>query len=388
VRGSYGEVGNDRLSGARFQYLDNISLGAGGYASSLGGGQRVNITTLGNPNLQWEIAKKADIGLEVGILRSFNVVVDVFHERRDNILRSQGNVPVLNGLSTGVLPKLNFGVVENNGYEVELNFKKSFSKNFSFLAKLNYNHARNKQLFADEALLPADYAYQYRQTGYQIGQPFGLIVDRFFTDSSDIAKSPIQNVGGHASRPGDFKYKDLNNDGLVDAKDYAPIGYSNIPENQFGGALNITYKNFDFSALIQGVSNVYQYFDQTYGTFEGFNYVKRHTESWTPERAASGATISYPRITTQASPNNLPNTFFIVDASYIRLKNVEIGYSLPRKLSKKIGSKEVRLYANGLNLFTWDKLPTKDFDPEVGGSRGNLAYPQLRIYNIGVNVKF
>lgn len=388
VRGSYGQVGNDRLSGSRFQYLDNISLAAGGYAASLGSGQRVNITTLGNPDLQWEIAKKANIGIEVGILRAFNVVVDVFREKRDNILRSQGNVPVLNGLSTGILPKLNIGIVENNGYEVELNFKKSFNKNFSLLAKLNYNHARNKQLFADEALLPEGYAYQYRQTGYRIGQPFGLLVDRFFTDSSDIAKSPIQNVGGHASRPGDFKYKDLNNDGLVDAKDYAPIGYSNIPENQFGGALNITYKNFDFSAMVQGVSNVYQYFNQTYGNWEGFNYTKRHTESWTPERVASGDKISYPRITTQASPNNLPNTFFIVDASYIRLKNVEVGYSLPRKLSNKIGSKEVRLYVNGLNLFTWDKLPTKDFDPEVGSSRDNLAYPQLRIYNIGINVKF
>ena len=388
LRGSYGEVGNDRLSGARFQYLDNISLGSGGFSSSLGNGQRINIATLGNPDLKWEIAKKSDVGLELGIFNSFNLVVDVFQERRDNILRSQGTVPVLNGLSSGVLPKLNFGVVENKGYEIELNFKKAFNKNFSLLTKLNFNHARNKQLFADEPILPEAYAYRYRQTGYPIGTPFGYIVDRYFTDSSDIAKSPIQNVGGHVSRPGDFKYKDLNNDGVVDAKDYAPIGYSNIPENQFGGALNLTYKNIDLSVLVQGVSHVYQYFDQVYGTFEGFNYVERHTESWTAERATSGAVINYPRITTQASPNNLPNTFFIVDASYIRLKNVEVGYTLPTNLSRKIGSKGIRLYANGLNLYTWDKLPTKDFDPEVGGARGNLAYPELRIYNVGVNVKF
>ncbi|MBC7743607.1 MAG: TonB-dependent receptor [Flavobacterium sp.] len=388
VRGSYGEVGNDRLSGARFQYLDNISIGSGGYSSSLGNGQRINIATLGNPNLQWEVAKKANVGLELGIFNSFNLVVDVFKERRDNILRNQGTVPVLNGLSLGVLPKLNFGVVENKGYEIELNFKKAYSKNLSLLAKLNFNHARNKQLFADEAILPADYAYRYRETGYQIGTPFGYIVDRYFTDLTDIANSPKQSVGGHESRPGDFKYKDLNNDGLVNARDYAPIGNSNIPENQFGGAFNLTYKNFDLSALMQGVSNVFQYFNQPYGTWEGFNYVKRHTESWTAERAASGEKINYPRITTQGSPNNIPNTFFIVDASYIRLKNVEIGYSLPTNLSRKIGSKGIRIYANGLNLFTWDKLPTKDFDPEVGSSRDNLAYPMLRMYNFGVNVKF
>lgn len=388
VRGSYGYVGNDRLSGARFQYLDNIALGSGGFSSSLGSGQRINISTLGNPNLQWEVAKKANFGLDLGIYKSFNLVVDVFQERRDNILQNQNTVPVLNGLSSGVLPKLNFGVIENKGYEVELNFKKAFDKNFTLLAKLNINHAKNKALFVDEPLLPADYAYRYRQTGYQIGTPFGLIVDSYFADLNDIANSPVQNVGGHVSRPGDFKYKDLNKDNVIDAKDYAPMGYSNIPENQFGGALNLTYKNIDLSVLVQGVSHVYQYFNQTYGTWEGFNYVKRHTESWTAERAASGAIINYPRITTQASPNDLPNTFFIVDASYIRLKNVEVGYTLPSTIAKKIGSKGVRFYANGLNLYTWDKLPTKDFDPEVGGSRGNLAYPELRIYNIGVNITF
>lgn len=388
VRGSYGAVGNDRLSGARFQYLDNISIGSGGYSTSLGNGQRITIATLGNPDLQWEVAKKANAGLELGVFNSFNLVVDVFKERRDNILRNQGTVPVLNGLPLSVLPKLNFGVVENKGYEVELNFKKAYSKKLSLLVKLNFNHARNKQLFADEAPLPADYAYQYRQTGYQIGTPFGLIVDRYFTDQNDIANSPVQSVGGHESRPGDFKYKDLNNDGFVDAKDYAPIGYSNVPENQFGGAFNLNYKGFDMSALVQGVSHVHQYFNQPYGTWEGFNYVKRHTESWTAERAANGDPINYPRITTQGSPNNIPNTFFIVDASYIRLKSVEIGYSLPANLSRKIGSTGVRFYANGLNLFTWDKLPTKDFDPEVGSSRDNLAYPMLRMYNVGVNVKF
>lgn len=388
LRGSYGEVGNDRLSGARFQYMDNIALGSGGYSSSLGSGQRININTLGNPDLQWEIAKKTDLGLELGIFNLFKLDVDLFKERRDNILQNQNTVPVLNGLSSGVLPKLNFGVVENKGYEIELGFKKIFKKDFSLLAKLNLNHAKNIQLFVDEPLLPADYAYQYRRTGYSIGTPFGLIIDRYFTDQADVDKSPVQNVGGHASRPGDFKYKDLNNDGVVDAKDYAPIGYSNIPQTQYGGAFNLTYKSFDLSALVQGVAQVYQYFNQTYGTWEGFNYVKRHTESWTAERAASGAPINYPRLTTQASPNNLANTFFIVDASYIRLKNVELGYTLPANLAKRIGSKGIRLYVNGLNLFTWDKLPTKDFDPEVGSSRGNLAYPQLSVYNVGVNVKF
>jgi TonB-linked SusC/RagA family outer membrane protein len=390
LRGSYGIVGNDRLSGARFQYLDDISVAGGGYSPSLGGtgGQRIVTATLGNPDLQWEVAKKANAGLELGIAKSFNLVLDVFKERRDNILISQGSVPELNGLPLSALPKLNFGVIENKGYEVELNFKKVMSKDFYLLAKLNYNHAKNKQIFSDEAKKPSDFAYQYQRTGYPIGQYFGHIVDRYFRDDNDIANSPVQSVGGHKSRPGDFKYKDLNNDNIVDAKDVAPIGYSPVPENNFGAAFNLTHKNFDVSMLLQGASHVYQFFQLQYGSFEGFNYVSRHLESWTPERAASGYDIKYPRLTTQASPNNIRNTFFIEDASYLRLKNVELGYTLPTRLSKKVGSTGIRFYVNGLNLYTWSKLPTDNFDPETGSGLGNLSYPQLKIYNFGVNVKF
>lgn len=388
IRGSYGAVGNDRIGGSRFQYLDNITVGSGGFSSSLGNNQRINISSLGNVNLKWEVAKKADLGFELGILNSFNIVLDLFDEKRDNILATQGSIPTLSGMSSSVLPELNFGRVDNRGYEFELNYKKIIDKNFSIIAKVNYNHARNKEIFTDESELPADYAYRYRQTGYEIGQMFGYVVDRYFIDATDIANSPVQNVGGHVSRPGDFRYKDLNKDGVIDAKDIAPVGYSNVPENQFGAAINLTYKNFDFSVLFQGVSHVSQFFNMTFGSWEGWNYSTRDLGSWTVDRVANGLPITYPRLTTQTSPNNLANSFWIVDCSYIRLKNAEIGYTMPKNVARKIGAKELRIYVNGLNLITWDKLPTKDWDPEVAGDRGENAYPQLSVFNLGVNIKF
>jgi TonB-linked SusC/RagA family outer membrane protein len=387
IRGSYGTVGNDRIGSRRFLYLDDIQMGGGGYSGSLGYGQTINTNLLKNEALQWEVARKGNIGVEIGLLDQLNLVVDVYKEKRDNILRNRGTVPVLNGLPNHVLPPVNIGVIDNKGYEVELNYRKSFQKDFSILSKINVNFARNKQIFADEPMLSESFAYQYRETGYAIGQSFGYVVERYFRDEEDVRNSPKQEVGGHESRPGDFKYKDLNNDGVVNERDMAPIGYSGIPEYTFGGAFNIMYKGFDLSGLFQGVTNVNRHYGGrgNYASNDVKNYVERHLQSWTPERAANGEPISYPRLTTQVSPNENANSFFIVDASYLRLKNVELGYTLPTSMVKKIGAQRVRVYTNGLNLVTWDRLPAKDFDPEISGWE---AYPITRIFNLGLNVTF
>lgn len=384
IRGTYGEVGNDRIGSSRFLYLDDIAVAGGGISTGLGNGNRININQLKNDLIQWEVAKKANIGLELEFLKSFNLVVDVFSENRNNILRQRGTIPVLNGLPASVLPKVNVGVVENKGYEIELNYKKSFNKDFSILSRVNLSYATNVQKFADEPTLASDYAFQYRQTGYRIGQSFGYLVDKYFDNQAEINNSPIQNVGGHVSRPGDFKYKDLNNDGLIDARDISPIGYSNVPEYTFGGAVNVNYKGFDLSILIQGVSHVTNFY-QSRGTFPGSNYYVNHLNSWTADRAATGQQIDFPRLTREPSPNQIANSFFVIDASYIRIKNAEIGYTLPSKWTEKIGSKRVRLYANGLNLYTWDRLPTNQFDPEL---ISELAYPVTKVLNFGVNVVF
>lgn len=384
LRASYGHVGNDRIGGGRFLYLDNVQLTGGGYSGSLGLGQVVNTILLKNEQLQWEVARKVNLGLEMGLFNSVNLILDIFREKRDNILRYRGTIPDLNGLPTSVLAPVNIGVIENKGYEIELNYNKRFENGFSILSKLNVNYARNKQLFADEAQLPEDYTYRFRETGYRIGQQFGYLVDDYFESEEEVNLSPIQNVGGHPSRPGDFRYKDLNADGVIDLRDRAPILYSSIPEYTFGAALHLSYKLLDLSVLFQGVTNVSNYYMYR-GTNSVSNYVQRHLESWTEERFAAGLPISYPRLTTQANPNEIENDFFINDASYLRLKNLELGFSLPDQVLDMVGIKGARLYFNGLNLITWDRLPTKNFDPELVG---DLSYPNVRIYNLGVNVRF
>lgn len=385
LRGSYGEVGNDQMGSNRFLYLDNIQLTGGGFSGSLAGGQAIITSLLGNKKIQWEVSKEYNLGIDVGLFdNSLELNVNLWKARRNNILTTKGTIPLLNGLPLSVLPPVNIGIVDNKGYEIELTYKKAFNKDFSVLSKFNLNFARNKQMYVDEPELPDDYAYRYQRTGFRIGQPFGYIVTGYFKDSADIAKSPIQNVGGHASRPGDFKYKDINGDGIIDQKDEVPIGYSTVPEVTYGGALSVNYKRFDVSVLLQGVAHVSNYWAFR-GTFAKVNYVSRHLESWTAERAAKGEPILYPRITTQASPDEIPNSFFIENTSYLRLKDVELGYTFPSRWASKIGSQDIRIYVNGFNLITWDRLPTKDFDPE---QTSNLSYPLTRIYNFGINIKF
>lgn len=385
LRASYGRVGNDRIGSRRFLYLDDIQVTGGGNSSSLGLGQQVNTNLLRNEGLQWEVANKLNVGLDLKFLNAFEFTLDVFNERRDNILRNRGTIPVLNGLPVSVLPPVNIGIVKNRGYEVELNYKKAIKKDFTLLTKLNLNHATNRQVFADEPYLDESFAYRYRQTGYRIGQNFGYVVDRYFTDADDIANSPEQRIPGHEPRPGDFKYKDLNQDGIVDEKDVAPIGFSAVPEYQFGLAFNVNYKQFDISLLFQGVTNVHNYYGG-YGVFaQGSNFRDRHLESWTEERFTNGEKISYPRLTTQPNPNEIQNSFFINDGSYIRFKNMEVGYTIHPRISSRLGAKSLRVYANGLNLVTWDRLPVKDFDPEMTSI---FTYPIMRSFNVGVNFIF
>lgn len=390
IRGSIGKVGNDRIGGRRFLYLDDIQLGGGGIGN-LGRGQTIVINSLRNENLQWEVANKINIGLEATVLNDFSFVLDVFKERRDNILISRGLIPELIGLPSRTLPPANIGIVDNKGYELELNYRKRIGNDLSILSKINVNYAKNRVIYADEPQLPDDYAYSYRSTGHPLGQYWGYLVDGFFADENDVINSPTQNVGGHVSRPGDLKFKNLNGDDVIDAKDVAPIGKSSIPEYTFGASFGVTYKNFDVSLLFQGVAGVSTFLGNWSNTyfFSTNNYYDIHLNSWTPERAKNNERITFPRLTTQSNPNQNVNSFTVKDASYLRLKNMEIGYTLDSRLSSKIGSNRTRIFLNGFNLLTWDYLPTKNFDPEYSHNvYGGFPTPILRLYNLGINITF
>lgn len=389
LRASYGEVGNDQLGSRRFLYLDDIRIAGGGYSSNLGDGGYVQESALGNPDLRWEIAKKLNVGADLEFFHSLGFTVDIFRERRDNMLINRGTVPVLFGFP-GSLPPVNLGEMKNHGYELQLDFHRTFGQNINIIAKLNYNHAKNLVEFMDEPKLSSDYAYRYRQTGFSYGQPFGYIVDGYWSSKDEIQNSGLTFVGPQP-RPGDFKYRDLNHDGIIDQRDMAPIGYPNVPENTFGAAFSISYKGFDFSVLFQGQSKE-SLFLRGWGVFENNNnitvYRKRMLEAWTPERAKAGLPIKFPALTTTTSYSEaFPNSFWLEDLSFIRLKNAEIGYTLPYRISKKIGSDRIRFYINGLNLLTWDKMKDKDFDPEQIEFSG-LTYPIEKVFNFGLNVQF
>ncbi len=386
LRATYGRVGSDRLGGRRFLYLDDIQRQiSGGYSGSLGRGGLISESYLGNQNIQWEVAKKTNFGLELGLLRDINLVVDVFHERRDNILINRQTIPMVYGVESSRMSPVNMGIVENLGYELELNYSKRLNEDWSILSKLNWNFSRNKVVFSDELELPEDFTYRNRQTGYRIGQVFGYqLRDGFYSSYEEIEAEGLNYVG-YTVRPGDFKYVDANNDQIIDERDLVPLGYSGIPEYTFGGAFNVNYKTFDLSFLFQGMFNVTQPLSG-YGTFGFLDFRERHLQSWTEERAASGEEILYPRLSLGSSVSEREfNSFFLEDRSFIRLKNVELGYRMPVNLAKIIGAKEVRFYVNGMNLHTWDWMKTKDFDPEINNS---LSYPVYRVFNGGVNVTF
>ena len=196
-----------------------------------------------------------------------------------------------------------------------------------------------------------------------IGQQWGLKSNGFFKDQAEIDAYP--KYEGTQPRPGDLKFIDVNNDNKIDDKDMVPIGYSDVPKYTWGTALSITYKWFDISALFQGSFKVSAIVDGT-GPWEWYDFRKFHQKAWTKERAEAGQEILFPALATQQSASEVrSNDFFIMDRSFVRLKNLEIGFTFPQAWSRVINAKKIRIYANGYNLITWDKMRFDDWDPEV-----------------------
>lgn len=389
LRGSYGEVGNDRLGARRFLYQQTFQ-GAGGYRFGTGQVSYGGIAEgpLANEDITWERARKLNVGLELGLWDDqLFLTADAFHERRDNILTTRGTVSAIVGRSGGDLPPVNIGVVQNRGLDMELTYRNPASKKLNYSVSGNLTFARNKVLFMDEE--NREFDYQYR-TGQRVGQPYGLVAIGFFESYEDIDNSPPHTfVTQESLRPGDIKYKDINNDGVIDANDEMPIGYNTgIPELMFGLSSRISYGGFDFSVLFQGASNSSVFMDNfPIWEFRGGGAGKAnewHLERWTPETAA---TATYPRLSSTDNPNNHRlSTFWMRPRNYVRLKNVELGYSFGASALKALKIQQVRFYLNANNLFTWDKA--KIVDPEAPAWAGNDNYPQQRVINGGVTLQF
>jgi TonB-linked SusC/RagA family outer membrane protein len=381
-RYSYGIVGNDRLGGNRFLYLpDSYVAQAPGY--NFGDTNPLILTgsregTLGNPFVTWETATKQNFGVDFTVLNSkLSVSVDRFYEHRDNILTTRNTVPVVLSMS---LPALNIGEVENQGYEGEIRWRDR-AGNVSYYITANMSFARNKVLYMDE--IPQNEPYLHR-TGLPINQRFGYVFDGFWTQE-DIDRLDQFADAGYIPRPGDARYKDLNNDGILDSDDRMPIGFPDFPEYIASVNSGFSFKGFDFSMLWTGVTNTSRVVTNTLRVpFETVGNRALSTwlyeNSWTPETAE---TALAPRITFTGRVNNTRDSdLWVRDASYIRLKNIELGYTIRPQLLSRFGISRLRIYGNGYNLLTFDHL--EFMDPEGVGR----DYPVVKILNFGINATF
>lgn len=403
-RGSVGWVGNDQGIG-RFlyvQYYDgtngsNWALGPN-YNQGMGGG--LTEGNLANPDLTWERGIKYNAGIDMRLLNNrLSLSVDAFYERRWDIITNTGGSDVV-GIPD-VLGKtssyVNAGTVINRGVDLELGWNDRIGRNFSYYVRFNAGFARNKILEMMEIEREVPWM---RRTGCRVGEHFVYEVDHFVADQAEADRLNAMNDGfGYQPwgklGPGDVVYKDLNNDGKIDDQhDLKPMGNPKIPELQFGLPMGFSYKGWDLSLLFQGAAlsslqlSGPAVFDFPVMGAQGNNMGKvkgMHLDSWTPENPDA----KYPALHLNSHPNNknASSSLFLYDSSYIRLKNIEIGYSLPQKWIQKAHLQQVRFYVQGMNLLTLDKLGDVNMDPETGDGDGSW-YPIQKVYNFGVNVTF
>jgi TonB-linked SusC/RagA family outer membrane protein len=381
-RASYGTLGNDNV--LPYQFYENYALnnryvlsGSNGIAINPG----IDLIKLANPNITWEVAKKLDIGLNAVFLKNFSLEVIYFQQHRTEILANRNaSLPGTSGIvnpfgSDPLVPSENIGKVNNQGFEGTLGY--NHPGEFSWGASVNGTFAKNKIIFMDEA--PGLLAYQ-RETGGPLRTSLLYNSIGMFRTQADLDNYP--HVTGAAL--GDLIYEDYNKDGKIDANDQVRTPYGNIPQITFGLNLYANYKNFDISVLLAGQARVTQYVLPEAGSVGNF-YSSWADNRWSPTNPNG----SYPRVSERSSSaisgGLYNNTFWLNDASFLRLKNVQVGYNLPTSMLSKIKLAGVRVYASGFNLFTLSKV--KDYDPE-GTSGSGQFYPQQKIMNLGVNVKF
>ena len=388
IKGSYGEIGNDQIGGnRRFAFNSTMKEGQYGYifGTNPGSGSIVGISTgiPGNLNVSWEKAQKANVGLELGLFDQLKFQLDYFYEKRTGIYIQQESVPSIVGLNE--TQYVNLGEMKNQGFDGSMEYEQRFN-DWYVSARANFTYNRNKKLYDDK---PTPIWPYQSEAGFAYRQQRGLIALGLFESEEDIANSPKQNFGN--VRPGDIKYKDINGDNVIDAYDKVAIGYTDVPEINYGFGISLGWKGFDASLFMQGVGNVTRIIggDALYGASDNIErlgqiYADVAEKRWTTSNPNPNAT--YPRLSMSKVENNLqPSTYWQRNMSFLRLKNVEIGYTLPKHIYKRLGMSSIRVYAQGVNLLTFSKF--KLWDPELDSNYGNI-YPQMRTITLGLNLNF
>ena len=386
IKASYGIVGNDKIGTGdnvrRFIYNGTVNSGSSYYFGTRPhSSSSIQMGDWPNPNVGWEEAHKLNVGVDLSLFSKLKISADYFKEKREGIFLQRQSIPVYVGLSTQ--PWVNIGKMRNSGVDASLEYHQTIGQDLHLTVRGNFTYARNMIVDQDQP----DYKYLYmNRTGQARYQTFGLVAAGLFRDQADIDAWPKQSFGD--VEPGDIKYLDLNGDGVVDSYDVKPIGYTNVPEIVYGFGFSLQWKAFDFSAFFQGVGHVSfsTRTDQTLGfnarnSREANLFSDVYDNYWTPERLDA----KYPRLYIGTNNNNnQTSTFWMANGRYMRLKNLEIGYTLPKRISQKMAMQNMRVYLSGVNLFTFS--PFKLWDPDL--QTGATNYPNNRIINIGLTIGF
>ncbi|MCD7901303.1 MAG: TonB-dependent receptor [Bacteroides sp.] len=388
IRASYGQVGNDiyQINGVkqRFLYEQKWTQKADDYHFGTTGTTGIFEEQYPNYAVTWERAHKYNLGIEFGLWNGLlNGNVDFFYEKRNDILTEYLTRPQWVGVA---MAAGNLGKTKNSGYEIELRHNNRIGNNFNYTVGLTYSHARNEIINMDEPALKTEYR---KREGHPINQYFGLMCDGFVTQADiDGGNLPVSTFG--EVKVGDLKYRDMNNDGFIDDRDETFIGYSDIPENTYALTLEATWKNWGFNVMFQGVDHVSRYYDAEamYAFVAGGKVKEHHLQRWDPSQTESYnlANARYPLLhyDSYGDHNQRQNSYFLKNGAFIRLKNIELSYTLPALWASKVGMSDCRLFINASNLITWDKLNDLT-DPESNGSN---RYPIMKTVNFGVNIKF
>ena len=383
LRASYGLVGNDVISSDysdRFPYLTTVDMGQG-YDVYIGNNFERKygpiLSVYGNPNATWEESRKLDIGVEIGLFDSLNIIFDWFKEKRSGIFMQRTSLPSTFGMS-GITPWANIGKVDNHGVDISVDYNKAFSKDLILSLRGTFTYAHNEIVEMDEPKYK--WAYQYK-AGHPINSIQCLIADGLFRDEEDIASSPSQDIYAttYPIRPGDVKYRDLNDDKIIDDNDMCWTGNPTVPEIIYGFGFSLKYKGFDCSAFFQGQGKVsilmYNYHPFATAATPGSGLMQWIAdEHWSEDDPNPKAL--YPRLSPLWNNNNTKaSTLYVRNGKMLRLKTAEIGYTY----------KKMRVYVSGTNLLTF--APFKYWDPEKGSGNG-LGYPLQRTYNLGFQFNF
>lgn len=400
LRATYGLAGNDAIGSAtdRFLYLSNVNMNDSGRGAVFGRDNAyskngISLSRYANNDITWETAKKTNLALELDLFKDWSLQLDVFKEERGGILMTRGATPATMGLSAQ--PKANIGEAEGKGVDISLNYSHSFSNGLWLQTMGNFTYAASKYLKFEEPFY--DEAPWKRRIGTAISQQYGYIAERLFIDDEEARRSPRQfgEYGG-----GDIKYYDVNGDGEITTLDQVPIGYPTTPEITYGFGFSVGFKGFDFSTFFQGLARESFWIDaNATAPFRNYLYdgetlpgkpqnqlLKAYADNhWSEDH--QNAYALWPRLSTTSvgnENNNQRSTWFMRNGAFLRIKQIELGYTLPTDLTRRLHMKKFRAYVNGTNLMSFSAF--KLWDIEMAGN--GLGYPVQRVFNIGLLASF